>query len=74
VTHTPPGQALRQPPSLIGGVSYIATPCCPSGFPFATHDSLLTNFQVSGMGKYLFAWILGVPAIVLVGIYLVAHL
>jgi hypothetical protein len=29
---------------------------------------------VSGMGKYLFAWILGVPAIVLVGIYLVAHL
>ncbi|MEO8304804.1 MAG: hypothetical protein ABI724_11850 [Betaproteobacteria bacterium] len=26
------------------------------------------------MGKYLFAWILGVPAIVLVGIYAVTHL
>jgi hypothetical protein len=28
----------------------------------------------SDVGKYLFAWILGVPAIVLVGIYLVSHL
>jgi len=26
------------------------------------------------MGKYLFAWILGVPAIVLVGIYVVTHM
>jgi len=26
------------------------------------------------MGKYIFAWMLGVPAVVLVGIYLVAHL
>jgi len=26
------------------------------------------------MGKYIFAWILGVPAVVLVGIYLIAHL
>jgi hypothetical protein len=26
------------------------------------------------MGKYFLAWILGVPAVVLVGIYLVAHL
>jgi hypothetical protein len=28
----------------------------------------------SSMGKYIFAWILGVPAVVLVGIYLVSHL
>jgi hypothetical protein len=28
----------------------------------------------NGMGKYIFAWILGVPAVVLVGIYLIAHL
>jgi hypothetical protein len=28
----------------------------------------------SEMGKYFLAWILGVPAVVLVGIYLVAHL
>jgi hypothetical protein len=28
----------------------------------------------SDMGKYIFAWMLGVPAVVLVGIYLVAHL
>jgi hypothetical protein len=26
------------------------------------------------MGKYIFAWILGVPAVLLVGIYLVSHL
>jgi len=26
------------------------------------------------MGKYFFAWILGVPAIVLVGIYAFTHL
>jgi hypothetical protein len=26
------------------------------------------------MGKYFFAWILGVPAVVLVGIYLLSHL
>jgi hypothetical protein len=26
------------------------------------------------VGKYIFAWILGIPAVVLVGIYLVAHL
>ena len=33
------------------------------------------NFHLENdMGKYIFAWILGVPAIVLVGIYLVAHL
>jgi hypothetical protein len=28
----------------------------------------------SEMGKYFLAWILGVPAVVLVGIYFVAHL
>jgi hypothetical protein len=28
----------------------------------------------SDMGKYFLGWILGVPAVVLVGIYLVAHL
>jgi hypothetical protein len=32
------------------------------------------SFQESSMGKYFLAWILGVPAVVLVGIYLVAHL
>jgi hypothetical protein len=26
------------------------------------------------MGKYFFAWILGVPAVVLVGVYLLSHL
>jgi len=26
------------------------------------------------MGKYFLGWILGVPAVVLVGIYLVSHL
>jgi len=26
------------------------------------------------MGKYVLAWILGVPAIVLVGIYVVTHM
>jgi hypothetical protein len=36
--------------------------------------SLTKTFEESGMGKYIFAWILGVPAVVLVGIYLVSHL
>jgi len=26
------------------------------------------------MGKYFFAWVLGVPAVVLVGFYLISHL
>ncbi len=25
------------------------------------------------MGKYIFAWILGVPAVVLVGVYVISH-
>jgi hypothetical protein len=33
-----------------------------------------SNSWRNGMGKYIFAWILGVPAVVLVGIYLVSHL
>ena len=32
------------------------------------------NFQESDMGKYFLGWILGVPAVVLVGIYVVSHL
>jgi hypothetical protein len=32
------------------------------------------TFEGNDMGKYIFAWILGVPAVVLAGIYLVAHL
>jgi len=26
------------------------------------------------MGKYFFAWVLGVPAVVLLGFYLISHL
>jgi hypothetical protein len=39
-----------------------------------SYRSLTRCFEESDMGKYIFAWILGVPAVVLVGIYLVAHL
>jgi hypothetical protein len=42
----------------------LAGPRCPS------------SITVRGieMGKYFLAWILGVPAVVLVGIYLLSHL
>ena len=36
--------------------------------------TLSHRYLESDMGKYIFAWMLGVPAVVLVGIYLVAHL
>jgi hypothetical protein len=40
-----------------------------------TYDfALITTFLESDMGKYVLAWLLGVPAVVLAGIYLVAHL
>ncbi|MEP7138807.1 MAG: hypothetical protein ABI745_04230 [Caldimonas sp.] len=32
------------------------------------------TFQEIEMGKYFLGWILGVPAVVLVGIYVVTHL
>jgi hypothetical protein len=32
------------------------------------------KLQESEMGKYFLGWILGVPAVVLVGIYLVTHI
>jgi hypothetical protein len=33
------------------------------------------NFSVeNSMGKYFLGWILGVPVVVLVGVYLVTHL
>jgi hypothetical protein len=36
--------------------------------------SPLQLLQESDMGKYFLGWILGVPAVVLVGIYLVTHI
>jgi hypothetical protein len=40
-----------------------------------SYASPTLTFQLEiEMGKYLLAWILGVPAVVLVGIYLVSHL
>ncbi len=44
----------------------------------ARHDEVSTlrssTFWRTDMGKYIFAWILGVPAVLLVGIYVVSHL
>ena len=34
----------------------------------------LQLLQENDMGKYFLGWILGVPAVVLVGIYLVTHI
>jgi hypothetical protein len=36
-------------------------------FAYQTHSERV-------MGKYLLAWVLGVPAVVLVGIYLITHI
>jgi len=37
-------------------------------------SAALAFYQESGMGKYFIAWILGVPAGLLILIYLFAHL
>ena len=46
-------------------------PCRPGVGPTLAPLQLI---QESEMGKYFIGWILGVPAVVLVGIYLVTHL
>jgi hypothetical protein len=40
----------------------------------ATIRPVIYHREEIEMGKYFFAWILGVPAVVLVGIYLLSHL
>jgi hypothetical protein len=43
--------------------------------PLAFVAFVLLHFALEkDMGKYFIGWLLGVPAIVLVGIYLIAHL
>lgn len=53
----------------------MGTRRAPARSPKRQHYSRPTvTFQESEMGKYFLGWILGVPAVVLVGIYLVSHL
>ena len=44
----------------------------PSSLLATLAPSVTTGVRI--MGKYLIAWVLGVPAVLLVGIYAVTHL
>jgi hypothetical protein len=36
-------------------------------------QSIVNFFRRAIMGKYVLAWVLGIPAVVLVAVYLIAH-
>jgi len=49
-------------------------PSMACGLPDRLHSSMsLTDFKENIMGKYFIAWLLGVPGIVLVLLYLFFH-
>jgi len=61
------------------GASTVRSPTRQRGVPLlrGARDSpsvdVQQNFLESEMGKYFLGWILGVPVVVLLGIYVVMH-
>jgi hypothetical protein len=54
--------------------SYIASGVPPSGRACRlAYASAFRNAREKGMGKYVLGWFLGIPAVVLVAIYFLAH-
>ena len=59
----------------LGRTSYSHTRPMPVAAGHRAAYALVTSTALeSDMGKYFIGWLLGVPAVVLVGIYLVSHL
>lgn len=54
-----------------GAPSYAHPAHAPHHAPLLKSHARLTQFQGTVMGKYLVGWVLGVPAIVLVVLYIV---
>ena len=56
--------------------AFLQTTCIPAGTAHRACSLFLglqNLFKESVMGKYFLGWLLGVPAVVLVGIYVVTH-